>query len=86
QVRTLIVRDFEKVFADYDLVVGPTTPTTAFDLGRKVSDPVTMYMNDILTIPANMAGLPAMSVPAGLVDGMPVGLQIIGKAFDEESV
>ncbi|XEO93640.1 Asp-tRNA(Asn)/Glu-tRNA(Gln) amidotransferase subunit GatA [Latilactobacillus sakei] len=86
QMRTLIIQDFEKVFEDYDLVVGPTTPTTAFKLGDKVTDPVTMYMNDILTIPANMAGLPAMSVPAGLVDGMPVGLQIIGKAFDEESV
>ncbi len=86
QMRTLIIQDFEKVFEDYDLVVGPTTPTTAFKLGDKGTDPVTMYMNDILTIPANMAGLPAMSVPAGLVDGMPVGLQIIGKAFDEESV
>lgn len=86
QMRTLIIRDFEKVFADYDLVVGPTTPTTAFKLGDKVTDPVTMYMNDILTIPANMAGLPAMSIPAGFADGMPVGLQLIGKAFDEETV
>ena len=86
QMRTLIIRDFEQVFADYDLVVGPTAPTTAFELGDKVTDPVTMYMNDILTIPANMAGLPAMSVPAGFADGMPVGLQIIGKAFDEETV
>lgn len=86
QVRTLIKQDFDHVFKDYDLVVGPTTPTPAFDLGDKVTDPVTMYMNDILTIPANMAGLPAISVPAGFVDGMPIGLQIIGKAFDETSV
>ena len=65
------------------LIIGPTTPTVAFKIGEKVTDPVTMYMNDILTIPVDLAGLPAASVPAGFVDGMPVGLQLIGKHFDE---
>lgn len=86
QVRTLISRDFENVFKEYDLVMGPTTPTTAFGIGAKVTDPLTMYMNDILTIPVNLAGLPAASVNAGFVDGMPVGLQLIGKAFDEATI
>lgn len=86
QVRTLITQDFEKVFADYDLIMSPTTPTTAFKLGDKVSDPLTMYMNDILTIPVNLAGLPAASMNAGFVDGMPVGLQLIAKPFDEATI
>ncbi|MFD1393396.1 Asp-tRNA(Asn)/Glu-tRNA(Gln) amidotransferase subunit GatA [Lacticaseibacillus jixianensis] len=86
QVRTLIARDFEQVFANYDLIIGPTTPTPAFKIGAKVTDPLTMYMNDILTIPVNLAGLPALSVPAGLVDGLPVGLQLIGKQFDEQTL
>lgn len=86
QVRTLITRDFEQVFNDYDLIIGPTTPTPAFKIGEKVTDPLTMYMNDILTIPANLAGLPAASIPAGFVAGMPVGLHLIGKAFDEATM
>lgn len=86
QVRTLITRDFEKVFADYDLIMAPTTPTTAFKIGEKVTDPLTMYMNDILTIPVNLAGLPAASVNAGFVDGMPVGLQLIAKPFAEATI
>ncbi|WP_054663676.1 amidase family protein, partial [Lacticaseibacillus camelliae] len=86
QVRTLISRDFDKVFEDYDFIIGPTTPTTAFKIGSKVTDPLTMYMNDILTIPVNLAGLPALSIPAGFVDGMPVGLQLIGKQFDEQTL
>jgi aspartyl-tRNA(Asn)/glutamyl-tRNA(Gln) amidotransferase subunit A len=86
QVRTLIAQDFAKVFADYDLVMGPTTPTPAFKLGERVSDPVTMYMNDILTIAVNLAGLPAISVPAGFVDGLPVGLQLIGPQFAEPTI
>jgi aspartyl-tRNA(Asn)/glutamyl-tRNA(Gln) amidotransferase subunit A len=69
-----------------DVIVGPTAPTTAFKIGEKVDDPLTMYMNDILTIPVNLAGLPAISVPCGLSDGLPVGLQIIGKAFDESTI
>jgi aspartyl-tRNA(Asn)/glutamyl-tRNA(Gln) amidotransferase subunit A len=86
QARTLIKQDFEKVFEKYDVIVGPTTPTPAFKIGEKIDDPLTMYANDILTIPVNLAGNPAISVPCGLADGLPVGLQVIGKAFDEGTV
>lgn len=86
QVRTLIMQDFDQIFADYDLIIGPTTPTVAFGIGENINDPITMYMNDILTIPVNLAGLPGMSVPAGLSEGLPVGLQIIGKRFDENTM
>lgn len=86
QARTLIKQDFEKVFEKYDVIIGPTTPTPAFKIGEKIDDPLTMYANDILTIPVNMAGNPAISVPCGLSDGLPVGLQIIGKPFDEGTV
>lgn len=86
QVRTLVKRDFDKVFEDYDLIISPTAPTVAYKLGEKVDDPITMYTGDLLTIPVNLAGLPGMSVPCGLVDGMPVGLQIIGKPFDEATM
>ncbi|MDO4540192.1 MAG: Asp-tRNA(Asn)/Glu-tRNA(Gln) amidotransferase subunit GatA, partial [Syntrophomonadaceae bacterium] len=83
KVRRLIAEDFEKVFKDFDLIVSPTTPTTAFALGHAGGDPLTEYMNDILTVPVNMAGLPGMSIPCGLEEGLPVGLQLIGQAFDE---
>ncbi|PYZ92258.1 Asp-tRNA(Asn)/Glu-tRNA(Gln) amidotransferase GatCAB subunit A [Salipaludibacillus keqinensis] len=86
KVRTLIKQDFEDLFLNYDVIIGPTTPTTAFKFGENLDDPLTMYANDILTIPMNLAGVPAISVPCGLADGLPVGLQIIGKHFDEESV
>ncbi|MDQ0254052.1 aspartyl-tRNA(Asn)/glutamyl-tRNA(Gln) amidotransferase subunit A [Evansella vedderi] len=86
QVRTLIKRDFEEVFKDYDVIIGPTAPTTAFKIGEKINDPLTMYATDILTIPVNLAGVPAISVPSGLAEGLPVGLQIIGKFFDESTV
>lgn len=86
KVRTLIRQDFEKVFENYDVIIGPTAPTTAFKIGAQVDDPLTMYLNDILTIPVNLAGIPAISIPCGTVDGMPVGLQIIGKALDEATV
>lgn len=86
QVRTLINNEFAEAFEKYDLIMGPTTPTTAFKIGDKIDDPLTMYLNDMLTIPANMAGIPAASIPAGLVDSMPVGLQIIGNKFDEQGV
>ncbi|WP_442603250.1 Asp-tRNA(Asn)/Glu-tRNA(Gln) amidotransferase subunit GatA [Paenibacillus sp. KN14-4R] len=86
QVRTLIKQDFEQVFEKYDVIIGPTAPTTAFRIGEQVNNPLTMYLNDILTIPVNLAGVPAISVPCGLADGMPVGLQIIGKALDESTV
>jgi aspartyl-tRNA(Asn)/glutamyl-tRNA(Gln) amidotransferase subunit A len=86
QVRTLIKRDFDQVFEKYDLIIGPTAPTPAFKLGEQVGDPLTMYLNDICTIPVSLAGVPAISVPCGLADGLPVGLQIIGKPFDERTV
>ena len=83
KVRRLISADFERAFESVDLVAGPTTPTPAFGLGEKTDDPITMYLNDIYTIGANLAGLPAMSVPCGLVDGLPVGLQLVAPAFGE---
>ncbi|HBF59746.1 MULTISPECIES: Asp-tRNA(Asn)/Glu-tRNA(Gln) amidotransferase subunit GatA [unclassified Exiguobacterium] len=86
QARTLIKKDFDDVLANYDVIIGPTAPTPAFELGAQLDDPVTMYANDILTIPINLAGVPAISVPAGFVDGLPVGLQIIGKHFDEATI
>ena len=86
KVRTLICNEFDKIFADNDIIVGPTTTTPAFDIGSEISDPIKMYNNDILTISANLAGIPAASVPAGLVDGMPVGFQIMAKRFDEENI
>lgn len=86
QVRTLIREDFDKVFADYDLIIGPTTPTVAFGLGEKIDDPVTMYTNDVLTIPVNLAGLPGMSLPCGFSNDLPVGLQLIGNHFEEETI
>ncbi|GIO11229.1 glutamyl-tRNA(Gln) amidotransferase subunit A [Cohnella xylanilytica] len=86
QVRTLIKRDFDQVFEKYDVIVSPTAPTTAFRLGEQVDDPLTMYLNDICTIPASLAGVPAISIPCGLADGLPVGLQIMGKPFDEATV
>ncbi|XWN51306.1 Asp-tRNA(Asn)/Glu-tRNA(Gln) amidotransferase subunit GatA [Anoxybacillus flavithermus] len=86
KVRTLIKQDFENVFEKYDVIIGPTTPTPAFKIGEKTSDPLTMYANDILTIPVNLAGVPGISIPCGFVDGLPVGLQIIGKHFDESTI
>jgi len=86
QVRTLIKQDFDQVFANFDLIIGPTAPTTAFKLGEQVDNPLTMYLNDILTIPVNLAGNPAISVPCGFSDGLPVGLQLIGKNLDESTV
>ncbi|HEL1838824.1 TPA: Asp-tRNA(Asn)/Glu-tRNA(Gln) amidotransferase subunit GatA [Streptococcus suis] len=86
QVRTLIIQDFEKVFADYDLILGPTAPTVAFGLDTLNHDPVAMYLADLLTIPVNLAGLPGISVPAGFVEGLPVGLQLIGPKYSEETI
>ncbi|MRX72678.1 Asp-tRNA(Asn)/Glu-tRNA(Gln) amidotransferase subunit GatA [Bacillus lacus] len=86
KVRTLIKKDFEDVFEKYDVIIGPTTPTPAFKVGEKTADPLTMYVNDILTIPVNLAGVPGISVPCGLSKGLPLGLQIIGKHFDESTV
>lgn len=86
KVRTLIKKDFEDVFQKYDVIIGPTTPTPAFKIGEKTSDPLTMYANDILTIPVNLAGVPGISVPCGFANGLPLGLQIIGKHFDESTI
>ncbi|MDN5344329.1 MAG: aspartyl-tRNA(Asn)/glutamyl-tRNA(Gln) amidotransferase subunit [Clostridia bacterium] len=83
QVRTLIRRDFETAFTKYDLLATPTSPTVAFRLGERAGDPLAMYLSDLCTIPINMAGLPALSLPCGFSQGLPVGLQLIGKAFDE---
>jgi aspartyl-tRNA(Asn)/glutamyl-tRNA(Gln) amidotransferase subunit A len=84
KVRSLINDDFRRAFAKVDVLMGPTAPTPAFPIGAKTDDPILMYLNDIYTIGANLAGLPAVSVPCGLVDGLPVGLQIIGPHFAEE--
>ena len=87
KVRKLISQDFKNVFMDCDLILTPTTPNVAFPIGEKQTDPIEMYLNDVLTVPASLAGLPAISVPCGLNnEKLPIGLQIIGKPFDEVSV
>ena len=86
KVRRLIANDFEAAFGEVDVLMGPTSPTPAFDIGAKVDDPITMYLNDIYTIGANLAGLPAMSIPCGFLGGLPVGLQIIGPHFAESKL
>jgi len=86
RVRQLINADFTRAFASVDVLMGPTTPTPAFAIGAKTSDPITMYLNDIYTIGANLAGLPAVSIPCGFVQGLPVGLQIVGPHFSEARV
>lgn len=86
QARTLIKADYDKVFENYDVIIGPTAPTPAFAIGANIEDPMTMYANDILTIPINLAGVPAISIPCGFENGLPLGLQIIGKHFDEETI
>ncbi|ARU15266.1 Asp-tRNA(Asn)/Glu-tRNA(Gln) amidotransferase subunit GatA [Croceicoccus marinus] len=87
KIRTLIAQDFAKAFGQCDVILAPTCPTAAFALGEKTSDPLAMYLNDVFAVPASLAGLPAMSVPAGMNrEGLPLGLQIIGKAFDEQGV
>jgi len=87
RVRTLIADDFAKAFGNVDVVLAPTAPSAAFAVGEKMDDPIAMYLNDVFTVPASLAGLPAISVPAGLSgDGLPLGLQLIGRAFDEETV
>jgi len=83
KVRTLINREFQEAFKKYDVLVTPTSPTVAFPIGAKVDDPYAMYLNDVFTLPASVAGLPGLSLPCGLSEGLPVGLQIIGNFFDE---
>jgi aspartyl-tRNA(Asn)/glutamyl-tRNA(Gln) amidotransferase subunit A len=87
KVRALIARDFAQAFEKVDCLLTPTAPSAAFAIGEKQDDPIAMYLNDVFTVPANLAGLPALSVPAGLsADGLPLGLQVTGRAFDEETV
>jgi len=87
QVRSLIKQDFERAFEGVDVIITPTTPTPAFKIGEKIDDPLKMYLNDIFTISANLAGVPAISIPCGFTsEGLPVGLQIIGRHFDEETI
>ncbi|MDE0617927.1 MAG: amidase family protein, partial [Rhodospirillaceae bacterium] len=87
RVRSLIARDFREAFETVDAILTPTTPTAAFPLGEKMDDPIAMYLNDVFTVPASMAGLPAISVPAGLDgDGLPLGLHLIADAFEEETL
>ncbi len=86
KVRTLIKDDFDRAFAEYDVLVAPTSPTVAFRIGEKVDDPLQMYLSDIFTLSLNLAGLCGISIPCGFADGLPVGLQILGRAFDEETV
>ncbi|OAP98837.1 Asp-tRNA(Asn)/Glu-tRNA(Gln) amidotransferase subunit GatA [Ligilactobacillus aviarius] len=87
KVRTLICNEFDNVFKDYDLILGPTTTTAAFGFGEKTDDPIAMYMNDLLTIPMNLAGVPAMSIPGGFTkDGLPVGIHLVAPRLDEETL
>jgi aspartyl-tRNA(Asn)/glutamyl-tRNA(Gln) amidotransferase subunit A len=86
KVRTLIRREFEQAFEKYDALVTPTSPTVPFKIGEKVQDPVQMYLSDVFTIPINIAGVPAISIPGGFADGLPIGLQVIGKPFAEENI
>ena len=86
KVRQLISQDFKDAFANVDVIAGPTAPTTAFAIGEKTDDPITMYLNDIYTIGANLAGLPGISIPCGLPGGLPTGLQLVGPHFAEETI
>ena len=87
RLRTLILRDFEQAFEACDVLLTPATPSAAFAAGDKMDDPIAMYLNDVFTVPVNLAGLPGISVPAGLsAEGLPLGLQLIGRAFDEPTL
>ena len=86
KVRTLIRREFDQAFKEYDALITPTSPTVPFKLGEKLDDPVQMYLSDVCTLPINIAGVPGVSIPAGFADGLPIGMQIIGKPFGEEAI
>ncbi len=86
KIRRLIQQDFEQVFHNFDLIISPTTPTAAFKIGSQVHELLDLYSNDMLTVPVNMAGLPAISIPCGFIEGLPIGMQIIGKPFAEGSI
>jgi aspartyl-tRNA(Asn)/glutamyl-tRNA(Gln) amidotransferase subunit A len=86
KVRTLIKQDFERAFNDVDILIAPTMPYPAFRLGEKIDDPISLYLADVDTVPVNLAGVPSISVPCGFSDGLPIGMQIIGKHFDEDTI
>jgi aspartyl-tRNA(Asn)/glutamyl-tRNA(Gln) amidotransferase subunit A len=86
KVRTIIRREFDQAFEKFDALVTPTSPTVPFKIGEKVDDPVQMYLSDVCTLPINIAGLPAISIPAGFAAGLPIGMQIIGPPFSEETL
>jgi aspartyl-tRNA(Asn)/glutamyl-tRNA(Gln) amidotransferase subunit A len=86
KVRTLIKREHDALFERFDVLVSPTSPTVAFKLGERTEDPIAMYLSDLLTIPSNMAGLPGLSIPCGLSENLPVGLQLIGPQFAENTL
>jgi aspartyl-tRNA(Asn)/glutamyl-tRNA(Gln) amidotransferase subunit A len=86
KVRTLIRQEFDQAFETFDALVVPTSPTVPFKIGEKVDDPLQMYLSDVFTIPVNIAGLPAITIPAGFIDELPIGMQIIGRPFGEETI
>jgi aspartyl-tRNA(Asn)/glutamyl-tRNA(Gln) amidotransferase subunit A len=86
KIRTLIKEEFEEAFKKYDALITPTSPTAAFKIGEKTDDPVQMYLSDVCTLPINIAGVPAISIPAGFSEGLPTGLQLIGNFFDEQKI
>jgi aspartyl-tRNA(Asn)/glutamyl-tRNA(Gln) amidotransferase subunit A len=86
KVRTLITREFADAFSHCDVLVTPTSPTVPFRIGERVDDPMQMYLADVCTLPVNIAGIPGISVPAGFVDGLPVGMQVLGKPFAEDAL
>ncbi len=86
KVRTLIRQEFDQAFEKYDALITPTSPTVPFRIGEKANDPVQMYLSDVCTLPINIAGVPAISIPAGFAKGLPIGMQIIGKPFSEETL
>jgi aspartyl-tRNA(Asn)/glutamyl-tRNA(Gln) amidotransferase subunit A len=85
-LRRLIWEEFNQAFSKYDALVTPTSPTVPFKIGEKTGDPMQMYLSDVCVLPINIAGIPGISIPGGFVDGLPVGLQILGKSFDEETI
>src|SRR5207249_11767803 len=86
KIRTLIKGDFDRAFGSFDVIVAPTSPSVAFPIGARTSDPLAMYLSDVCTLPVSLAGLPGLSLPCGLADGLPAGLQIAGPALGEEIV
>ncbi|HVF99531.1 MAG TPA: Asp-tRNA(Asn)/Glu-tRNA(Gln) amidotransferase subunit GatA [Chloroflexia bacterium] len=86
QVRTLVAQDFKRAFEDVDAIIDPTSPTVAFRIGEKLDDPLAMYLTDIYTVPANLAGVPGVSVPCGFSEGLPIGMQVLGRHFDEATI